>query len=358
MKINVKYYRFIAKLILVITVFVAVLAIAFAAVRVRGRNRLYGAGNSTGPNLCLADIENEQNETKEPEYDEEPDDWQEGDVRYKGVHYRYNSEILTFLFMGIDKKTTVQPVKDAIDGGQSDALFLLVLDPADNKASVIGINRNTMTDIAVYDEDGRYRMDMTAQICLQHGFGDGAALSCERSVDAVSKLFYNLPIHGYCAINMGAIALINDAVGGVELTALETIPKSGIKEGETITLSGSQAYAYVRSRDTGEFASSDKRLERQKQYLTAYAQKAVSEMKSDITLPLTLYSTLNKYMVTDITVDEVSYLATQALDYEFDGSRFYQLEGETVMGSRYEEFYADETALYELILEIFYTEVD
>lgn len=358
MKINVKLYRFIAKLILVVAVTVTVLAIAFAAVRVSGRNRLYDTGNSTGPDLSLADIEQEQYENAVVNQEEETDDWQEGDVRYKGVHYRYNSDILTFLFMGIDKNTVVEPVKNGIDGGQADALFLLVLDPDKKEASIIGINRNTMTDVAVYDENGRYRMDMVAQICLQHGFGDGAASSCERSVDAVSELFYDLPVNGYCAINMGAVPLINDAVGGVELTALETIPDTWITEGETITLTGEEAYKYVRSRDTDEFASADRRLERQKQYLTAYAAKAMSEIKSDITLPLTIYNTLNKYMVTDISVDEVSYLATQAQNYDFDGSRFYQLEGETVMGSRYEEFYVDETALYELILEIFYIEIE
>lgn len=358
MKINVKFYRFIAKFILVITVSVTVLVIAFVAVRVSGRNRLYNTGNSTGPDLSLADIEQEQYENAGANQIDEIDDWQEGDVRYKGVHYRYNSDILTFLFMGIDKNTVVEPVKNGIDGGQADALFLLVLDPSKKEASIIGINRNTMTDVAVYDEDGRYRMDMVAQICLQHGFGDGAASSCERSVDAVSRLFYNLPVNGYCAINMGAVPLINDAVGGVELTALETIPDTWITEGETITLTGEEAYKYVRSRNTDEFASADRRLERQRQYLTAYGAKAMSEMKSDITLPLTIYNTLNKYMVTDISVDEVSYLATQAPDYDFDGSRFYQLEGETVMGSRYEEFYADETALYELILEVFYIEIE
>lgn len=358
MKINVKLYRFIAKFILVVAVTVTVLAMAFAAVRVSGRNRLYDTGNSTGPDLSLADIEQEQYENAVVNQEEETDDWQEGDVRYKGVHYRYNSDILTFLFMGIDKNTVVEPVKNGIDGGQADALFLLVLDPDKKEASIIGINRNTMTDVAVYDENGRYRMDMVAQICLQHGFGDGAASSCERSVDAVSELFYDLPVNGYCAINMGAVPLINDAVGGVELTALETIPDTWITEGETITLTGEEAYKYVRSRDTDEFASADRRLEHQKQYLTAYAAKVMSEIKSDITLPLTIYSTLNKYMVTDISVDEVSYLATQAPDYDFDGSRFYQLEGETVMGSRYEEFYVDETALYELILEIFYIEIE
>ncbi len=34
------------------------------------------------------------------------------------------------------------------------------------------------------------------------------------------------------------------------------------------------------------------------------------------------------------------------------------LKGETVQGEEFEEFYVDETALYELILETFYEEVE
>ena len=57
----------------------------------------------------------------------------------------------------------------------------------------------------------------------KHGYGDGMELSCERSVAAVSRLFYNLPISGYAAINMGAIPALNDAVGGVQVTVLDDV---------------------------------------------------------------------------------------------------------------------------------------
>ncbi|MDE7221158.1 MAG: LytR family transcriptional regulator, partial [Oscillospiraceae bacterium] len=70
-----------------------------------------------------------------------------------------------------------------------------------------------------------------------------------------------------------------------------------------------------------------------------------------------LYSTLSKYMVTDISVDEVGYLATQVLGYSFSGDRMYVLEGETRIGEIYEEFYVDEDALYRLVLDVFYEEV-
>lgn len=355
MKISEKLYRILAKTILAVVVLVFAGVITFVGMQVSGKNRLYSKNMAAAPDMALARLA--QADAGEDAAPLPGDDWQEGDVRYQGVHYRYNSDILTFLFLGIDKMTEVKPVKDGIDGGQSDAIFLLVLNPRSMEAAVIGIPRDTMAEIRVYERDGSYRGTANAQITLQHGYGDGARVSCERSRQAVSGLFYNMPIHGYCAINMGAIPLINDAVGGVEVTALEDVPRSRIKKGQTAWLKGMDAYYYLHDRDTGSSESAGRRLERQKQYLTAYAAAALEAMKKDITVPVTLYNTVSKYMVTDISIDEVSYLATQAAGYRFGGENIFSLEGETVTGGQFEEFYVDETALYELILQVFYEEV-
>ena len=60
------------------------------------------------------------------------------------------------------------------------------------KISVIGINRDTMASMNVYDKNGRYSGRQTAQIALSHAYGDGLEESCENSLDAVSNLFYGL----------------------------------------------------------------------------------------------------------------------------------------------------------------------
>lgn len=359
MKVNIKVYRAAAKLLLGILILTVAGIIAFVGLQISGRNRLNREAGSAMPELNLSELSDKE---EEPSGGEEPvreeDNWQEGDVRYQGVHYRYNEDILTFLFLGIDRMTEVKPVKNGIDGGQSDAIFLLVLNPHNKEISVIGIPRDTMTDIDVYDKEGFFQKTVMGQLTLQHGYGDGATVSCERSVKAVARLFYNLPIHGYCSVNMGAIPILNDAVGGVELEALEDVINTKIRKGDMILLKGMDAYYYLHNRDTKSPESAGRRLERQKQYLTAYAAVALEAMKSDITLPVTLYNKLSKYLVTDISLDEISYLAVQAAGYHFDSDHMYSLEGEVVMGDRYEEFYIDETALYELILKVFYEEVE
>lgn len=289
--------------------------------------------------------------------EEETAVWQEGWVKYKGQIYAYNEDIMTFLFMGIDQRSeTAREVAEGTDGGQADALFLLALNPHNKTASVIGINRNTMTEIDIYNEEGAYVNTVIAQIAVQHGFGNGVEKSCEYQEKAVSRLFYNLPIHGYAAVNMSAIETLNDEVGGVDVTVLEdmTTASSLFREGDTVHLEGKDALTYVRYRDEEAFASADRRLERQKQYLTEFIKAAKGMAKKDITSVVRLYQAVSPMMVTDISMDEAVYLASQALDYRIGPDDFYMLKGETVMGEQFEEYNIDEKALYELILQIFY----
>lgn len=348
--------RLLITILLAIIVLIFLAAVGFLLLQISGKNSLYSKADDKKIVSTLAGMAVNMGGSTQNDGES---DWQEGDIRYKGVHYRYNQDILTFLFLGIDKMSEIGAVKDGYDGGQSDAIFLLVLDPHQKNATVIGIPRDTMTEIEVYDGAGVYVGTTTAQITLQHGYGDGAQLSCERSVQAVSRLFYGLPVHGYCAINMGAIPLLNDAVGGIDLQCLETLDFSDFhaKEGEQLHLKGMDAYYYLHNRDTDSFNSAGRRLQRQKQYLTAYASAVLETIKTDLTFPVTLYNTLSKYMVTDISIDELGYMVPQMAGYTFSGEDMHILQGETVEGEKFEEFHVNETALYELILNVFYEKV-
>lgn len=333
-------------------VLVVLVAVGFQIVRSVGKHNLMNQAKAAQPNLVP--IVAQTVLTKEEE-----EKWQDGWVKYKDVIYAYNEDIMTFLFMGIDKNSDVEEVEDGINGGQADALFLAVMNPHDKSIKIIGINRNTMTDVDVYNKDGAFITTTKAQIAVQHGFGNGVEKSCEYQQKAVVNLFYDLPIHGYAAINMSAISTINDAVGGVEVTVLEDLTSvdSTLKEGATVHLMDKSAFWYVKYRDTGEFASADMRLSRQKQYLNAFVGAAKQAAKKDISVAVDLYQAILPQMVTNVTVDEVAYLAPMLVDYRFDENGFYMLEGKTVMGEQFEEFHVDEEALYELILEVFYEEV-
>jgi LCP family protein required for cell wall assembly len=284
--------------------------------------------------------------------------WQEGAVRYNGKVYKYNTAIKSYLFMGIDVDGKVQKAADGISGGQSDAMFLLVCDSGNNKMSVIAINRNTMTDVDVYDKDSNFVGTYNLQICLQHAYGDGMRVSCNRSVDAVSGLFYNIPISGYIALNLDGIPILNDSVGGVTVQVLDDIsyPSKDVElhQDDIVTLTGDEAYAYLRYRDTSKFASADARLNRQMEYIGSFFKQAKTTIKSSDDA-MDVYNSLEDYMVTSL---DFSKLVDELLDYGLDESDIYSLEGETIKATTFEEFHVDEDALYELILDIFYNEID
>lgn len=343
--INVKKAAVIAAIILfAVILFVC---IAFFTLRTLGKQSLKKTVSGEMPELST------EEETEEG--------WQTGWVRYNGQIYAYNEDIMTFLVMGIDNDDAVQKAQDGLSGGQADAMFLAVMNPHNKTASIIAVNRNTMALVDVYDKDGVYMGQYTKQITLQHGYGDGMELSCERTVSAVSRLFYNLPISGYAAVNMGAIPALNDAVGGVQVTVLDDViyPEydMDLHQGDEVTLTGHQAYWYVRGRNENVFNSSSLRLERQKQFLTTFIAQAKNKAVSNPSIAVDLYNTISKYMVTDIDITKFTYLASEAFGYTFDISQLYTMQGETIMGEQYEEFYADEESLYQLILDVFYEPV-
>ena len=87
---------------------------------------------------------------------QEAESLQAGELRYQGKTYAYKKDVMTFLFMGIDRSGEMEASKDLYEGGQADALFLAVIDPEEKAIRVIGINRDTMTQISVYDRNGLY----------------------------------------------------------------------------------------------------------------------------------------------------------------------------------------------------------
>ncbi len=334
------------------TLIVVALA-GFEAMRMFGKTNLTNKSATSTPMMA-------QTQEMLPE-EKASTTWQSDWVRYNGDVYDYNEDITTFLIMGIDKDDeVVTKVNEGMDGGQADSLFLLVLNPHDQSIKVIGINRNSMANVDIYDEYGRYQNTVVAQIAIQHGFGDGMEKSCEYQVKAVSNMFYQLPIHGYAAINMSAIPTINDQVGGVDVVVLDDLTKwdKTLKKGATVHLEGKSAFHYVKTRDIAIPGSNDDRLERQRQYLNGFIEAARKVSEENPNAAVELFTAISDQMVTDITPDEISYLAPDLTRYSFDPDDLKMIKGTTQKKGDYEEFIVDEDDLYNTIIEIFYEKLD
>ena len=88
------------------------------------------------------------------------------------------------------------------------------------------------------------------QLTLAHSYGDGKKESCQNTVTTVSNLFDGQKIDGYMALNMDAVAILNDMVGGVpvEITSDFSAVDPSLQEGTVVTLQGDQALTFVRTR--------------------------------------------------------------------------------------------------------------
>lgn len=343
----------ILKLILVILILLFLaLAVSGAALYFSGQRKIREKGAVSRPELKPV-------ETKEVKIQTEILD--ENTLKYKGEKYRYNEDMINFLFMGIDTRGTVQEASEdnsEAGAGQADTIILAALNNKKKIITLIPVNRDTMTEISIYDRYGEFSGKQKEQIALAYAYGDGEQQSASLTRDALSNLFYGLPVHGYFAINTSAIAIVNDMVGGVEVTLAEDLTEKNpaYTKGSTILLHGTEAEDYLRMRYGLGDGTNAGRMERQKQYLMALASKTLNSVKADLTLPVSIYQTVSDYMVTDVSVDEVTYLASQAVNYTFDPDFIRSIPG-TSKTDVYTQFYPDEEALYELILDVFYDKI-
>ena len=99
-----------------------------------------------------------------------------------------------------------------------------------------------------------------------------------------------------------------------------------LKEGANVTLLGGQAETYVRSREFDPLDANMARMQRQQQYITAFAQKALQEMKGDLTLPLDLLNLVSENSVTNLSAPKITYLATKVSGSSFSSDNIYSID--------------------------------
>lgn len=269
---------------------------------------------------------------------------EEADAYYNGVAYNYNDKLVNILIIGVDRQKPGVSKKH-----QADALFLVSLDSENKSVNVISISRNTIANVDSYDINGDYFATSKQQLCLAYTYGSDDKQSSELTTKAVSGFLYGIPISGYYTIFMNSLKNIVDSVGGVPVSISEnmTAVNPSFKSGADITLTGSNVLTYLRYR--GE--SNAPRLERQKSFIKSFTAQAKKAVLKDLTLPIKMYNKLSSNTVTNVDATSAAYLASEALKASFD---FRGVEGVNGSDGTYETFTADETQLYELLLDVFY----
>lgn len=277
-------------------------------------------------------------------------------IVYNGKTYKYNEAITSILFMGIDRDQFADDDENLGTNGDADALMLLTYDTSNGNTDLISISRDTMADIDVYSKDGTYIGIEKQQICLAYAYGDGKETSCTNQVNAVSRLFYNIPISSYLSMDLDAVSVLNDAVGGVTVTSPQTFKE--FTKGETVTLYGESAETFVRNRDTSVLDSNNSRMERQRVYIESFFKTLAAGTKENLMLPVDLFNAASPYTVTNIDIPKVTYLASNILEKDFSEIEMQNVPGEVVQGEVYAEYHLDQEKFFEMFLNVYYTPVD
>ena len=273
---------------------------------------------------------------------------------YNGVEYVKNEDVESFLILGLDK------FEDAINNDsynndqRADFLMLLVFDNSEKKFTAVHLNRDTMVNMNVLGVAGQKIGTVNKQLALAHTYGNGRDVSCRNTADAVSELLNGVKVNHYLSITMDAVPILNDLLGGVEVTVLDDF--SGIDDtlikGETVTLHGDHALTYVRERYGLEDSSNSTRMVRQRQYMTAVYDKAMLKIENDDNFVIEASSKLADYIVSDRSVNQLQEIAKKLSQYKF--TEIETLEGESVVKDGLMEFRPDADSIDKIVFELFY----
>ncbi|SER47182.1 LCP family protein [Lachnobacterium bovis] len=280
-------------------------------------------------------------------------------VKYNGEKYKLKDNVINILFMGIDSEGDIA-AKSKVPGefGQADVICVVSIDTDKKVVNNINIPRDTITDILTRTKSGKVSDIIKGQVCLQYAYGDGKEKSCNDMLNSVSKILYDIPINNYAAVNFEAIPIINDGMGGVNVTMSEdyTYIDSAYKKGATIVMTGIKAEKFLRYRDTNVTGSNMQRINRQKDYVRGLMATVQQHFKENPTSVIGILNALRNNMVTNISASEVSYLGSIFATGDYKVEEYKVLPGiyQGPTTTKFDEFIPDKDKSYEMLLDIFY----
>lgn len=283
-------------------------------------------------------------------------------VTAEGKRYRKIPAVTTILFGGIDKDPDiVYGLSNAKyrNGGQADFLLLLVIDHSNHQIRQLQIDRDTMAEMTILSIYGKETGTRVQQICLAHNYGANSHENARYTIKSVRNLMDDIEIDGYYMMNYSGVAILNDTLGGVtvtipdDLTSVNPLWEKGI----TITLKGTEAETFVRTRQSIGAGTNRERMQRQNEFM----KKAIAQLRYHLSQNSAFgnqfLAALKQNAVTNLSDQQLLEEMQSALNYEIQPVTY--LEGEYVIGSDgYMEFHASENSARQWILNNLYKPTD
>lgn len=281
----------------------------------------------------------------------------EESIEYNGKEYVLNNDVVSILFLGVDKDKLTDNFGIGANG-QADTIFVAALNTKTKKINLIPIQRESMVDVDIYNTSGGYVGAKNEQICLSFAYGKDVNDSCENTKKSVSRLLFGINVSNYMVMDLEGIAKITNQTGGVTLNAIEDLNSLSppCKTGQTVTLKGENARRYVQER-TYEIDGSTKRLARQKQFLSTFASKVGNDILGNFTLLKKYYDITMPYISTDLSFAQITYLTSSMITKDIGGLfNYVTIDGELKEGEKWVEYYPDKTSIVNAVIECFYKE--
>lgn len=280
-------------------------------------------------------------------------------ITWKDKEYQYNSLITTVLYAGLDSTDHLKASETYSNKARADSISVVILDKKKKKMSILALNRDTMTEIRRYTRTGEDMGTYVSHLGYAYSYGDGGEVSCEDLKEAVENLL-GISIDEYAVTNQSSITSINDLVGGVTVT----VPNDDLaamypelKKGAVVTLDDSNVKDFLQHRDTAADFSNEGRIERQQAYVTAYVDLLKERLASEPDQLWQEIGQMNDYLQTSITKNKYLSLARLLEKVSFTDADYYRPTGKDSAGELHDEFYVDEDALQQLVIDLFYEEV-
>lgn len=271
-----------------------------------------------------------------------------------GISYFPRQDMTVIMLAGIDEDGPVVSSGSYNNPGEADMVTLLVFDETNKKLDVLTLNRDTMLEMPILGIGGKQAGTMFGQLALSHTYGSGLEDSAVNLRTTVSNFLYGVYIDYYVTMNMDAIAILNDLVGGVKVNVTDDFSQIDptITKGEMV-LDGRQALTYVRTRQGLGDQLNVTRMQRQREYMVGFMSALKKNISDSSTFALKAYEQASPYCVTDCSSSAITALANRLIGYELRD--VVAIQGENVAGEQYMEYHVDKDALDRVILKYLYT---
>lgn len=276
-------------------------------------------------------------------------------LEHEGEKYYYRqNEIINYLLIGLDNND-VNQITVYQKGGQADFLVVLSIDRVNRTITPIMLDRDTMTEVQTYGIFGEPSGTKVMQLCLAQSYAPMRGYGGTNTVKSVEKLLYGIKIDHYVTLDIDAIPVLNDAVGGVEVTLRDdfSMYDPEMVSGKIIRLEGKQSEFFVRGRMTVADGTNQSRMTRQTEYITSFIAQFRKASEKDPNKLGEMLDKISKYMETDASRDTLIYDAGAYEDYNWQTMK--NLKGtHTVDEQRFAEFWVDSASLKALVLDTWF----